>query len=409
MSTAPQAQEERGERPPVIGLGILWWFMLSGLGLFFPFYSLYLRENIGLSAGQVGLVMATVPLVGLLAQPFWGQVADRTGARSRVLGLLALGTAVGYGMLAIPNGFAGYLAATAQLALFSTALLPLAVSTTLASLNDPTDRTFGRVRVMGTLGYAVSVGILPFLLAKGLSTGEGVTGVSAPGLGWAFPLAALYLGIAAVIAFKLPVRGRAAIRAARGEWRQLFSGSAYIRLLIFTLLAYFFLQGPTVLFPLLVRAHGGGLEAISQMWLIMLVLEIPLVYWMGASMERIGPRGVIGIGLAASAVRWGISGFVDDLDWVYAAQILHGVTVWGILLGLPLYADRIMPESLRSTGQGLLAMVGVSLGSALSNGITGMLSEYVDPKAPAQYASIASLLLLALLPVLLRRRDTASH
>ena len=51
----------------------------------------------------------------------------------------------------------------------------------------------------------------------------------------------VWLAIAAVIAFKLPVRGRAAIRATRGEWRKLFSGSAYIRLLIFTLLAYFFL------------------------------------------------------------------------------------------------------------------------------------------------------------------------
>ena len=86
----------------------------------------------------------------------------------------------------------------------------------------------------------------------------------------------------------------------------------------------------------------------------------------GDAGRRLGPRGVIAIGLAAASLRWGISGFSDNLGWVYAAQALHGVTVWGVVIGIPLYADRIMPARLRSTGQSLLAMVGISLGSILS-------------------------------------------
>ncbi|MFP6639215.1 MAG: MFS transporter, partial [Myxococcota bacterium] len=383
----------------------LWWFMLSGLGLFFPFYALYLTENVGLSGTQVGLVLAALPLMGLFAQPFWGGLADRTGARARVLAGVALGAGAGYALLAFTTGFVGYLAATAGLALFSTALLPMAVSTSLASLDERSERAFGRVRVMGTLGYAASVGGLPFLLAWLPPFGPAQSGASTPGLAWIFPLAALSLWITTAVALKLRVHGQATVRAEPGEWRALIRNPAFIRVLAFTLLAYFCMQGATVLFPILVRAHGGGLEAVSRMWLIMLALEVPLVYWVGASMERIGPRGVIAIGLGAAAVRWGISGFVSDLGWVYAAQILHGVTVWGILLGVPLYANRVMPGALRSTGQGLLAMVGVSLGSVLSNFTGGWLVEHVGPKAPAQYASLACLALLVLLPALLRRSD----
>ena len=405
MSTEvnPPFHQNSHGREPVLNLAALWWFVFSGLGLFFPFGSLYLRENIGLTASQVGMVVATVPLMGMLSQPFWGRLGDRSGARSRVLGLVALGAGLGYALLAWPTSFYGYLAATAFFAFFGPALAPMGVSTTLASLDEPNERKYGRIRVMGTLGFAASVGTLPFWIDLIPPFRTAAPGASTPGLGWIFPAAAFYLFIAAVLALKLPRHSRVDIRADRGDWRLLFRGSDFIRLLILTLLAYFLLQGPTVLFPLLVRAHGGGLEAISQMWLIMIGLEIPLVFWVGKTMERIGPRGVIAIGLAAASVRWGISGFSDNLDWVYAAQALHGVTVWGIVIGIPLYADRIMPARLRSTGQSLLAMAGISLGSILSNLTTGALSEYIGPKAPAQFASVALLLLLILLPLLLKR------
>ena len=58
-----------------IAMSCVWFFCLGGIGIFFPFYSLYLRENAGLSGSQMGLVLSMLPLVGTLAQPFWGQLA----------------------------------------------------------------------------------------------------------------------------------------------------------------------------------------------------------------------------------------------------------------------------------------------------------------------------------------------
>ena len=155
-----------------------------------------------------------------------------------------------------------------------------------------------------------------------------------------------------------------------------------------------------VLFPILVSAQGGGIQAISRMWLLMLALELPLVLAFGAAMSRIGPRGVIAIGTAAAAVRWTISGFVEDLTIVGAAQVLHGVSVWGIILGVPFYVDRIVPLQLRATAQGLAAMAGISLGSILSNLGAGWLTETYGATAPARVAGVASALLLLALPFL---------
>jgi len=379
-------------------LSAVWGFALAGLGLFFPFYSLYLREAAALSGTAVGVVMATVPAIGLIAQPLWGQIADRTGARARVLTWIAVGTAVGYAALALPSTFAGFLVGTIALACFSTALIPACMSVSLASLAETSPRVFGRVRVVGTIGFGASVGLLPFVLgaiAGDASTDEVLR------LRFAFPLAGACVATAAAFSLRLPTRGVVAVRAARGDWRQLLGNGPFLRVLAFAFLTYFFTQGAMVLFPILVHAQGGGLEAISHMWLVMLALEVPLVFAFGAGVARFGPRGVIAIGTAAGALRWVASGYVDDLRIVQVAQLLHGVTVWGIMLGVPFYVDRVVPERLRATAQGVLAMVGISLGSILSNVCAGWLTETFGATMPARVAGLASGGLLLLVPALI--------
>src|SRR5262245_2872977 len=95
----------------------LYWFTYFGsLGVFYPYFALYLRENAGLSGTQVGLVLAISPFIGMLSQPLWGQVADRTGARTRVLAFLTLGTALGYFGLGYARGFSQIAIGTAALA-----------------------------------------------------------------------------------------------------------------------------------------------------------------------------------------------------------------------------------------------------------------------------------------------------
>jgi PPP family 3-phenylpropionic acid transporter len=110
---------------------------------------------------------------------------------------------------------------------------------------------------------------------------------------------------------------------------------------------------------------------------------------------------VIGVGIRAGALRWTASGFSGQLEVVYLAQMLHGVTVWGVVLGAPIYVDAVVPERLRSTGQGLLAMVGISMASIVSNLGSGWLVEHVGPTAPARIGGVGSLVLAALLPLAL--------
>ncbi len=147
-----------------IPLTLFWFVYFGSLGIFYPYFALYLRENAGLTGTEVGLILAISPLIGMLTEPFWGQLADRTGARSRMLALLTLGTALGYLGLGSAAGFWSIGLATAALAVVGTAIFPIMTSVSLAILRDEGRYAFGRVRVWGTVGYFILILLFPWLL-----------------------------------------------------------------------------------------------------------------------------------------------------------------------------------------------------------------------------------------------------
>jgi len=69
------------------------------------------------------------------------------------------------------------------------------------------------------------------------------------------------------------------------------------------------------------------------------------------------------------------------------------VVVTGLLLGAPLYLELIVPDRLRSTGQGLLATVSIGLGGILSNAACGWLIDHIGMDATYAIGGIGGLLL----------------
>ena len=395
-----------------VPLTLFWFVYMGSVGIVLPYYSLYLKENAGLSGTELGWILAILPLVSIVVQPFWGQVADRTGARSRIVAFLSIGSALGYLALAQAEGFWAILLATAALAFFGTAVLPITVSVSLAILRNAGPHAFGFVRVWGTIGYFVLIVSFPWMLnryrtAHGIVETQGM--ISEPGLEIMFIITAGLTLAAALIGLFLPREGVVSARAARGDWRLLLASHAYVRFLVFSFAAYLLSQGPMWLFPLFVRSRGGDIETIRSMWVYMLIAEIPLVLASGRGLQRLGARGLLGVGVFVGGLRWLLCAFIDDLQLLSVVQTLHGVTVVGLLMGGPLYLDVVAPERLRSTAQAVLSMVGVGIAGIVSNLGSGWLLDAAGINVLYAATGIGSVLLGCLvwwiLPSAVRSED----
>ena len=375
-------------------ISVFWFAFFGALGIFFPYYSLYLKENAGLTGTQLGLVLSVMPLVGIVAQPFWGQVADRTGARGRLVAFLAMISAAGFVLLGLAQGFMLILLAAVFLACFSTPVIPLSVSVALAAFRFSGPHAYGFARAWGTVGFLASVLVFPLALDRVQQWRSLVPipgGPSEPGLGVMFLGTAVVVLLASALGLALPREGLASLRAARGEWRTLLRRGPMRRMLFFAFSAYLFVTGPMGLLPIYVRAQGGTLETVQNMWILMLVVEIPLILCTGMGLKRIGARGLLAAGVLAGGVRWTVCGLTANPYWIYPVQMLHGVMVTGLMMGGPLYVDRVAPGRLRSTAQGLVAMVGLGLGGIASNTAAGWILDHVDANAPYLIGGIGAL------------------
>ena len=367
-----------------VRLSSFWFLYMGGMGIFFPYYSLYLRRDLELSETRVGLVVAILPLVGLFLQPAWGQLADRTGSRRGVLAAVTSGVGLANLVLWTVDDFVTALAGTALLAIFSTAVLPLATSVSMAAGPAHGEGTarFGPIRMWGTCGFLAMVFAFPHLLA-----------LEAASLVWMFPLTGLLSLAAGAVAMSLP-RGQALeLRSDRGELRGLMRHRPVARLVFLVFVAHCCIQGPIMLFPLYLTSRGGDVDDIGHMWIFMLLLEIPLIGFSSRSLRRLGARGLLTVGLLSEGVRWTICALSTDLHLIAIVQLLHGVGVAGILVGAPFYLEQAVPERLRSTGQALVSSAGFGAGMIVSTSLGGWLLEHVGTNLPYALAGGGALVL----------------
>lgn len=376
--------------PGVLPITLFWFLYMAGLGVIFPYLSLYFQQNAGLSGGELGIALAIHPLMGILASPLWGQWADRSGKRRGALFLLAAGSALGYLLVPFASGFMVLLLCLAFLSTFAAPAMAVASSLSFAVLGKGGAADFGRMRVWGTIGYLIMILAFPSLL--GALGGDASTVGSTRGLSLIFPVAAMLCLGAALVLLRVPPSGAVQVRAKREDLHGLLRQSSYLRLLMLAFLAFALLSGPIALFPVFVTERGGTIETVSRLWIPMLLLEIPLIYFAGAGLRRIGARGLIAAGIALDGTRWLVTALVPNLFWIFSIQLLHGAVVVGLIIGMQLYVEGEVPARLRATGQTVLGTV-MSFGAVLSHLWAGAALEHLGPNAPYIIAGPISMVL----------------
>ncbi|MGO8916469.1 MAG: MFS transporter, partial [Stellaceae bacterium] len=127
-------------------------FSLGGVQL--PFWPAWLAGR-GLSAGEIGVLLALGQWIRLVANPLAGIAADRSAAPRRVMLALGLGAVAGFALLLPARGFALLVLAGTLTAACVSALLPLGDHVALAAAYAGR-LDYGRVRLWGSLGFIVA-------------------------------------------------------------------------------------------------------------------------------------------------------------------------------------------------------------------------------------------------------------
>ncbi len=352
---------------------MLYGALFAAFGVASPFLpGLFLQD--GLRPGAIGVVLAGGTAIRLLTGPLGGQLADRTGWPSAVLGgftaaaaVVALGYAPARGLLLL------LLVSVAHAAVLAP-LTPIADALALGSARAKPGFEYGWVRAAGSAAFILGV------LAAGQCIGWA-------GLGIIVWLNAALLATAACFAWFIPNRvagapATAAEPATAGSLRTLLGLPLFRRLMIVAAL----IGGSHALHDgfEVIRWRAAGLSAgqASVLWSMSVAAEVVVFLLVGRRMlERLGPRRAMIVAAGAGVVRWGTAAQTASFPIMALVEPLHGLTFALLHLACVNMIGRVVPTRLAATAQAFYATIAMGATSAVVTLASGPLYERLGAAA----------------------------
>lgn len=329
-----------------------------------PFLALYYRQS-GLTEGQIGLLAGIPPLLGLIAAPLWGALADATQQHKRLLALAVVGTAGAVALLSQIASLGWLVPVVALYAFCNTPIMPLVDNSVLLLLGDR-KADYGKHRLWGAVGWGVAAPVLGALIERF-------------GLSWAFSAALLLLGSCLYAVQRLAVQP---VSMGQPFWQGMRFFVTRWPWIVF--LITLFLNGVAAgvghnfLFLYLDQLHASK-TLMGLSLLVEAVSEVPVFFFGNRLLQRWGARGLLLVALGANALRMFSYALMPAAWLVLPIHLLHGLTFSAMWIAGVSYANRAAPPGMGATAQGLLS--GVSLGLAGATGalVGGVLYEWSGP------------------------------
>lgn len=351
---------------PYVRLSGFYFFYFALLGAMVPYWSLYLK-SFGFEAQTIGVLMALMHASRIVAPNLWGWIADRSGARLRIVRLGAMMTCIAFIAIFWQESALGIGLVILGFSFFWNAVLPQFEVITLSHLGAERDK-YSRVRLWGSIGFILAVLLL----------GSVFDLISVRWLPAVMLFLMFLIWINALLVPEVavpPPRERQA--SADGFVRQLVRPQVIAFFVICFLVQ--FSHGPYYTFySVLMEQVGFSRGEIGVLWAVGVVAEVVIFIYMHRLIQRFGLRNIMLISLWLCVVRWMTIGAVPDLlPLMVAAQLLHAATFGclhavGIALVYRYFADRTHGQ-----GQALFSSFGFGAGGAAGALVSGVLWETV--------------------------------
>ena len=127
-------------KPPYVRLSVFYFTYFAALGVFVPYWTVYLKKVAGFSAAQIGELMAVFMVSKVVAPFIWGWLADHTGQRLRIIRLASALAAVCFAGVYWQNSYGWMMLVMASFGFFWNASLPQFEALTLNHLGTDIGR-----------------------------------------------------------------------------------------------------------------------------------------------------------------------------------------------------------------------------------------------------------------------------
>lgn len=364
--------------PPQAFSFALFFFGYYGyVGVFSPYASLYFAHH-GMTAAQIGVLMALMQVMRIFGPNLWGWVADRRQQRVAVLRLTGFAAAASFCGVIFGSGFTQFFVVMIALNLFTSAQGPLSEALMLSEMRGDLTH-YGRVRLWGSVGFIVSVTLAgPLLDWRGIGL--------MPWLALALLLLVLYASLR--MQESAPLLGtRQSPSVLALLWRRdvvAFFSSTFLMIAAHAALY--------VYYSLYLAQIGYSNTVIGLMWSLGVLVEIAFFFYQTPLFRRFGVRTLMIASLLLAVLRFLLIGFgAESLGLLLLAQVLHAAT-FGVHHSASIATlQRWFAGPLQARGQALYSSISYGVGGTVGALLLSLLWDTFGPSAVYLVAALLAL------------------
>ena len=342
---------------PYWRLSGFYFFYFAFVGAMTPYWGLYLK-SLAFNALQIGVLMSLLQVMRIFAPNIWGHIADRTGKRTTIVQIAAVGSVLAFVGVFFGSSFWWLFVVMAALGFFWSASLPLVEAMTLSHLGNRIEG-YGRIRLWGSIGFIVMV----------VGLGYALDYLSITWLPWAVLL--VMLGIAA-FARVIPESIILSYHTDHISVWEIVRKPEVASLLIACLLMAV-THGPYYIFySIYLVDHGYDKSTVGWLWALGVLCEIGIFLIIPRIFARVTLRRLILISFALAVVRFLVIAWGVESAWLmWGAQVLHAFTFGTYHAAAMGLIHQHFQGRHQARGQALYTSISYGIGGALGGLASG--------------------------------------
>lgn len=352
----------------------------AAVGTMLPYWSIYL-DSVGVDAFGIGLFVALVTSVKIIAPPLWAWACDRSSQPLRIVRWSGAGATLCFLPLFFTTDFNWLVVAIFGFNFFWAAQLPQFDAVALRTLGSRRHQ-YGRLRLWGSVGFILAVLVSGWLVDL---------------VGARIILTILFALYLATLFITIGVKESPAQLAAvnrRINWRP-----DATTLIFFTV--GFLMQASHGPFYTFFTIHLTGIGYTNTnaglLWALGVISEVAMYYFMHRVFARIGVVRVLTISFCVATLRWLLLAIASDmLPVLLLSQLLHAVTFAAWHAASIQFIYDHFPEHMRHRGQALHGSLCFALGTAVGGLLAGYVWSNYGPVAAWNSAAVMAALAMVL-------------
>ncbi len=371
------------KRALVHRLSLLNFLRFGALSLSLPYINVYLTEQ-GFSGTAIGVLVSAGALMELILIPLLNAMADRRGKHRMLFNGLIFGSVVGNLMLAAITNRVVMSGSYLLTRFTARSTMSLLTQLTITRLDQLRRNIFGRVRMMGSVGWAVAS------LCAGLIYSVG----SYPAL---FGVSALMAGAMLPLNRALPAQTTA--RHPSGlppEPRQ--TGFYVLAASQFLFFAGLSAVG-SFIWVFVEQDLGVPVAHIGLYASVFAIAEFLPMLLVDRLITRIGLRKVLIGGMLGMTGVWSAYGLLPAALWLVPLQMVRGAFFTMFTIGINLLVARTSAPANVATNQAIIQVTMPALAMLITSPVMGWIFDTFGARVMFQVAMMVGVVAVALLVV----------